>query len=72
MNRVWTQEALERLREIKRYIAGDHPDRAADFIGAIIDRSELLSTTPYTGRIVPEQSRGLFVYTIQHSFFRLP
>lgn len=54
---MWTNEALARLRDIKRYIAQNNPDRATLFIQKIIDRTEILITSPQIGRIVPEISR---------------
>jgi addiction module RelE/StbE family toxin len=57
MKIMWTNEALARLRDIKRYIAQNNPDRATLFIQKIIDRTEILITSPQIGRIVPEISR---------------
>ncbi len=54
---MWTNEALAILRDIKRYIAQNNPDRATLFIRKIIDRTEILITSPQIGRIVPEISR---------------
>ncbi len=54
---MWTNEALARLREIKKYIAQNNPDRARLFIKKIIDRTDILSSNPQIGRVVPEISR---------------
>jgi len=57
MKIMWTNEALARLREIKKYIAQNNPDRARLFIKKIIDRTDILSSNPQIGRVVPEISR---------------
>ena len=54
---MWTSEALARLREIKKYIAQNNPDRARLFIKKIIDRTDIPSSNPQIGRVVPEISR---------------
>ncbi|MBN2356679.1 type II toxin-antitoxin system RelE/ParE family toxin [candidate division KSB1 bacterium] len=57
MKIMWTDEALARLREIRRYIAQNNPERATLFIQKIIDRTEILINSPQIGRMVPEISR---------------
>jgi len=57
MKILWTREAIARLREIKQYIAQNNPDRAMLFIEKIIDRTEILISSPQIGRVVPEISR---------------
>ncbi|MBN1186837.1 MAG: type II toxin-antitoxin system RelE/ParE family toxin [Bacteroidales bacterium] len=54
---MWTNEALTRLREIKKYIAQDKPERAVLFIKKIIDQAETLASNPHISRVVPEISR---------------
>jgi toxin ParE1/3/4 len=54
MNIIWTQEALELLIEIGDYISQDSPERAAKFIGQIIEHGESLCAGPRKGRTVPE------------------
>lgn len=50
----WTNEAVERLKEIEEYIARDNSHTAATFIDSLIDYTALLSDHPFAGRIVPE------------------
>jgi plasmid stabilization system protein ParE len=57
MKIMWTKEGLDRLRDIKRYIAQNNPDRATLFIQKIIDRTEILINNPQIDRIVPEIAR---------------
>lgn len=57
MKIMWTNEALARLRDIKKYIAQNNPDRARLFIQKIIDRTDILISNPQIGRVVPEISR---------------
>ena len=52
----WTHEALERLREIDRFISRDSPTRASQFIRQIIEQAGPLAQNPRLGRIVPEIS----------------
>jgi len=54
---MWTNEALARLRDIKKYIAQNNPDRARLFIQKIIDRTDILISNHQIGRVVPEISR---------------
>ena len=54
---MWTNEALARLRDIKKYIVQNNPDRARLFIQKIIDRTDILISNPQIGRVVPEISR---------------
>jgi toxin ParE1/3/4 len=53
---VWTQEALDRLAEIERYIGPDSPKRARSFVAELVRAGEALSKNPRIGRIVPEIS----------------
>jgi len=55
MKLIWTQEAIDRLIEIKDFISTDSPKRAHEFVDEIIDHAEaMLPGTPFAGRIVPE------------------
>ncbi len=51
---IWTQSALEDLRELVRYIAADDPIAAERFGNAIISRVEGIQSFPRIGRVVPE------------------
>ena len=59
MKVVWTANAIERLKEIDRYIAIDSPQAAVRLIDKIIERSESLEALPNSGRMVPEFSDAL-------------
>lgn len=54
MRVVWTNEALERLIEIKEFIAQDSQQRAERFVDYLIEQGESISKNPNIGRIVPE------------------
>ncbi len=58
MTVVWTQEALNRLYEIKEFISQDNPRRAAKFVDYLIQRGESISQNPRIGRVVPEISNS--------------
>jgi toxin ParE1/3/4 len=52
---VWSQAAVEDLREIVRFIARDDPAAAASLADRILDRIELASSLPFSNRAVPEK-----------------
>jgi toxin ParE1/3/4 len=52
---VWSQTAVEDLREIVQYIALDNPDAAANLADRIIARIEAASELPLSNRVVPER-----------------
>ena len=56
MTVIWTQEALEKLREIEEFIGMANPERAEKFVDHLIERGESISKNPKIGRIVPEIS----------------
>lgn len=51
---IWTQSALDDLRELVRYIAADDPIAAERFGNAVIKRVEGITSFPRIGRVVPE------------------
>jgi len=51
---TWSPLALERAREIARYISQDNPDAAVRWIEDLFDTTQRLSTYPECGRVVPE------------------
>jgi toxin ParE1/3/4 len=51
---IWSNSALEDIEQISEYISKDSPDRAALFVGRIIDSTDKLTDYPYSGRIIPE------------------
>ena len=51
----WTDEALQHIAEIYKYIANDSPQNAENFLNALMDSVETqLSLSVYVGRITPE------------------
>jgi toxin ParE1/3/4 len=55
---VWSQMAVEDLKEIVRFIALDDPAAAASLADRILDRIELASDLPFSNRAVPEKEDG--------------
>lgn len=51
---IWTEPAVEDLRELHDYIARDSAVYASRFVERIISAAEKLSDHPRLGRIVPE------------------
>ncbi|MDO9224464.1 MAG: type II toxin-antitoxin system RelE/ParE family toxin [Pseudomonadota bacterium] len=61
----WTDEALDWLENIHRYIAHDNPRAAAKVIDGIIEKAELLTSFPDLGtrlRIVSEGEVRMILY----------
>ncbi|MFB3894017.1 MAG: type II toxin-antitoxin system RelE/ParE family toxin [Phycisphaerae bacterium] len=57
---IWTQPALDDLKNIVSYIAEDSPTYAEDFGLQLVDASMRLGEHPRMGRVVPElHSEGI-------------
>ena len=54
MRIVWTEPAVEDLRELHAYIARDSEMYASGFVERIVTAAELLVQHPEVGRFVPE------------------
>ena len=54
MRIVWTEPAVEDLRELHAYIARDSEMYASGFVERIIMAAERLIDYPTVGRVVPE------------------
>ena len=54
MKVYWTQNAIKHLTNIYEYIALNSPTYARRMVDRITQRSEQISTQPYSGRKVPE------------------
>jgi addiction module RelE/StbE family toxin len=52
---VWSQTAVEDLREVVRFIARDDPAAAASLADRILGHIELASGLPFSCRAVPEK-----------------
>ena len=53
---IWTDEALENLWEIERYIGSNSPKNAESFVHHLIEQGESIALNPHMGRMVPEIS----------------
>ncbi|MBW4632415.1 MAG: type II toxin-antitoxin system RelE/ParE family toxin [Iphinoe sp. HA4291-MV1] len=64
---VWSPKALEDVDAIAAYIFRDSASYSATVVRKILDSSDKLSSSPYSGSIVPEFNedtiRELFAYT---------
>ena len=56
----WSPLALERASECIAYIAEDKPAAAETWIHELFERVDLLTSTPYMGRVVPELSNARY------------
>ena len=56
MKIVWTDPAVEDLRELHSYIARDSAVYASEFVGRIISAAERVLRHPTVGRVVPEKN----------------
>jgi plasmid stabilization system protein ParE len=54
MKIVWSSLSLERVEDIARYIAEDHPDAAVRWVDDLFATVERLADFPKSGRMVPE------------------
>ena len=60
MKIVWTEPAVEDLRELHAYIARDSEVYAIGFVERIILAVEQVADHPRVGRIVPERTTKTF------------
>ena len=51
---IWSDHALDDIEQISAYISKDSPDRAALFVGRLIDATDSLQEFQYSGREIPE------------------
>ena len=65
---ILSPRAIQDLQEIVRYIALDDPTRAERFGFALLDRTQLLSSFPQIGRVVPETRDDTFREVIYKSY----
>jgi len=57
MKIIWSPLALERVRDIARYIARDKPSAAEKWVKDLFNLVGRLSTQPRSCRVVPELNR---------------
>jgi len=53
---IWSQTAVEDLREVVRFIARDDPAAAASLADRILSHIDLLADLPFSYRAVPEKA----------------
>lgn len=66
----WSNDALLDLDAISEYISQDSPENAKKFIQEIFKKVENLSTFPFMGRTVPDQSNEK-IREILHKNYRI-
>lgn len=66
----WSNDALLDLDAISEYISQDSPENAKKFIQEIFKNVENLSTFPFMGRTVPDQSNEK-IREILHKNYRI-
>lgn len=52
----WSDEALENLWDIEKFIGRDNPEKAERFVTYLIEKGESIVLNPHMGRMVPEIS----------------
>ncbi len=50
----WTEEALDRLKDINKTIEESDSDKKSNLIDQIIDKAEEIKNSPESGKVVPE------------------
>ena len=70
MKLLWTEEALERLKEIEEYISQDNPAAAINFVDKLVSLAETITDNPEKGRILPELSLE-FIRELIHNNYRI-
>ncbi len=55
----WSFRAIENLEEICAYIAKDSPMSAEKLVTKIKERVEALGSSPFIGRVVPDQKSNV-------------
>lgn len=63
---IWSEAAIEDLREICSYIAADNPDAAGRVGKGILDHVHILTSFPFIGPSYPRGSDG----TLREIIFR--
>ena len=67
---VWTNEALNRLSEIDKFISQDSTSRATVFINEMIKIASSIPLYPEKGRMVPEIAKS-HIREIIHKNYRI-
>ncbi len=56
---VWTELSIDDLKEIHEYIADNSKRYAEITVNKIYSKTQIISSNPFTGRIVPEFNNKL-------------
>ncbi len=57
MKIIWSPLAIDRTTEIAEYIAQDNPSTAMIWVESLLDKVQLLKSSPKSGQVVPETHR---------------
>lgn len=68
MKILWTDPAIEDLRNLHSYIAKDAEVYASSFVERIILAVEKLTTFPRLGRVVPEAEKETIRELLYHNY----
>jgi toxin ParE1/3/4 len=68
MKILWTEPAIEDLRNLHSYIANDSPYYANSFVERIILSVEKLTSLPGIGRMVPEADEETIRELLYHNY----
>ena len=71
MKIVWTDPAVEDLRNLREFIARDSETYAAHFVARILVEVDRLETLPESGRWVPEVSERTDIRELLVSAYRV-
>ena len=68
MKIVWTDPAVEDLRNLHSYIAKDSNEYASSFVEKIILSVDKLADFPKIGRVVPEADQEMIRELLYHNY----
>ena len=68
MKILWTEPAIEDLRNLHGYIAKDSKEFASTFVGKIILSVDKLTDFPRLGRMVPEADQEAIRELLYHNY----
>ena len=68
MKIVWTDPAVEDLRNLHSYIAKDSNEYASSFVEKIILSVDKLADFPKLGRVVPEADQEMIRELLYHNY----
>ena len=68
MKILWTEPAIEDLRNLHSYIAKDSNEYASSFVEKIILSVDKLADFPKIGRVVPEADQEMIRELLYHNY----